>query len=60
MEMNGNLIKARPCAPSIIRKEWYLVISKHVFMFKRMEEQGIFFYRNGIKLQFEFVAHDAQ
>ena len=42
-EMYGNLIKVRPYAPSIIRKEWYLVISKHVFMFKRMEEQGIFF-----------------
>ena len=41
--MYGNLIKARPCEPSIIRKECYLVISRHVFMFKRMEEQGIFF-----------------
>ena len=49
MKIDGNLIKARPCAPSIIRKECYLVISKHVFMFKRMEEQGIF-YRNGVKL----------
>ena len=43
MEMDGNLIKARPCAPSIIRKECYLVISNPVFMFKRMEEQEIFF-----------------
>ena len=38
--MDGNLIKARPCAPSIIRKESYLLISI-------MEEQDIFF-RNGI------------
>ena len=29
-EMYVNLIKARPCAPSIIRKEYYLLISIYI------------------------------
>ena len=33
MEMDGNLIKARPCAPSIIRKEYYLLISIYVLKY---------------------------
>ena len=32
-EMYGNLIKARPCAPSIIRKEYYLLISIYVLKY---------------------------
>ena len=43
MEMDGNLIKAQPCAPSVIRKGRYLVISDPVSMFKRMEEKKNFF-----------------
>ena len=42
MRIACNLIKARPCAPSVIRKERYLVISNPVSMFKRMEEKEIF------------------
>ena len=37
--MPVNLIKAQPCVPSVIRKE----CSNPVFMFKRMEEQEIFY-----------------
>ena len=43
MRIACNLIKARPCAPSVIRKERYLVISNPVSMFKRMEEKEIFY-----------------
>ena len=45
MRIVCNLIKARPCAPSVIRKERYLVISDPVSMFKRMEEKENFFIR---------------
>ena len=43
MRIACNLIKALPCAPSIIRKERYLMISNPVSMFKRMEEKEIFY-----------------
>ena len=33
MEMDGYLIKAQPCAPSIIRKEYYLLISIYVLKY---------------------------
>ena len=39
-EMYGNLIKARPCAPSIIRKESYLLISIYI---KKYGGTGNFF-----------------
>ena len=45
MRIACNLIKARPCVPSVIRKERYLVISDPVSMFKRMEEKENFFIR---------------
>ena len=32
-EIDGNLIKAWPCAPSIIRKEYYLLISIYVLKY---------------------------
>ena len=43
MEMDGNLIKARPCAPSIIRKEYYLLISIYVLKYGGRRK---FFFRN--------------
>ena len=43
MRIACNLIKARPCAPSVIRKERYLVISNPISMFKRIEEKEIFY-----------------
>ena len=45
MEMDGNLIKARPCALSIIRKEYYLLISIYVLKYGGRRK---FFLRNEI------------